>query len=158
MLIRRDDLTGPEVRELLEEHLRHMHEITPAQSVHALDLSGLRKPEISFWTAWDGADLLGCGALRELDPTHAEIKSMRTARRHWRKGVGRAMLTHIIAEARDRAYTRLSLETGAMDAFTPAHRLYEGFGFVSCGPFGDYPDDPNSRFYTLELSDADVRI
>lgn len=154
MLVRIDDLSGPEVRELLEEHLRHMYEITPAKSVHALDLSGLRKPDISFWTVWEGSELLGCGALRELDPTHGEIKSMRTARRHWRKGVGRVMLTHIVSEARVRGYTRLSLETGAMQAFTPAHRLYEGFGFVPCGPFGQYPDDPNSRFFTLTLSET----
>jgi len=154
MHIRHDDLTGPEVRALLEEHLRHMYEITPAKSVHALDLSGLRKPDITFWTLWDGAELLGCGALRELDPTHGEIKSMRTAARHWRKGVGRAMLTHIIAEARTRGYARLSLETGAMAAFTPAHRLYEGFGFTACGPFSDYTDDPNSRFFTLALTET----
>lgn len=152
MLIRHDDLTGPEVRELLEEHLRHMHEITPAQSVHALDLSGLRKPDITFWTAWDGAELLGCGAVRELDPTHGEVKSMRTARRHWRKGVGRAVLAHIVAEARRRGYARLSLETGAMAPFAPAHRLYESFGFVPCGPFVGYTDDPNSRFFTLVLN------
>ncbi|MFY7953070.1 MAG: GNAT family N-acetyltransferase [Armatimonadaceae bacterium] len=152
MLIRRDDLTGPEVRELLEEHLRHMHEITPAESVHALDLTGLRKPDITFWTAWDGAELLGCGAVRELDPTHGEVKSMRTARRHWRKGVGRAVLAHIVAEARRRGYARLSLETGAMAAFAPAHRLYESFGFVPCGPFVGYTDDPNSRFFTLVLN------
>ncbi len=154
MLIRRDDLTGPEVRELLEEHLRHMYEITPAKSVHALDLTGLRKLDITFWTVWDGSELLGCGAVRELGATHGEIKSMRTARRHWRKGVGRAMLTHIVAEARTRGYTRLSLETGAMVEFTPAHRLYESFGFVACGPFGDYPDDPNSRFFTLALGEG----
>ena len=151
MLIRRDDLTGPEVRALLEEHLRHMHEITPAQSVHALDLSGLRQPDITFWTAWDGDELLGGGALRELTPTHGEVKSMRTARRHWRKGVGREMLAHIVSEARARGYARLSLETGAMAAFAPAHRLYEGFGFVACGPFAGYTDDPNSRFFTLEV-------
>lgn len=151
MQIRRDDLTGPEVRELLEEHLRHMYEITPAKSVHALDLTGLRKPEITFWTVWEGPELLGCGALRELDPTHGEIKSMRTAARHWRKGVGRAMLTHIVAEARTRGYARLSLETGAMPAFVPAHRLYESFGFVAGGPFEGYTDDPNSRFFTLLL-------
>ncbi|MFY9314317.1 MAG: GNAT family N-acetyltransferase [Burkholderiales bacterium] len=152
MLIRLDDLTGPEIRALLEEHLRHMHELSPAESVHALDLTGLRKPEIAFWTVWSGSELLGCGALKELDPAHGEIKSMRTASAHRRKGVGRAMLERILAEARARRYARLSLETGAPDAFAPARRLYESFGFAYCGPFADYPvDDPNSVFMTRTL-------
>ena len=152
MLIRLDDLSGPEIRALLEEHLRHMHEVSPAESVHALDLAGLRKPEITFWTAWSGKELLGCGALKELDPAHGEIKSMRTATAHRRQGVGRAMLEHILAEARARRYTRLSLETGAPEAFAPARRLYASFGFAYCGPFADYPaDDPNSVFMTLTL-------
>ena len=151
MLIRRDDLTGPEVRELLEEHLRTMRAISPPDSVHALDLAGLRRPEITFWTVWDGGELVGCGALKELDPTHGEVKSMRTATAHRRKGVARAMLEHIVAEAHARHYTRLSLETGSRAAFTPAHRLYESFGFTSCGPFADYAPDPNSVFYTRAL-------
>lgn len=152
MLIRLDDLNGPEIRGLLEEHLRHMHEISPAESVHALDLAGLRKPEITFWTAWSGRKLLGCGALKELDPTHGEIKSMRTAQAHRRSGVGRAMLAHILSVARARRYARVSLETGAPEAFVPARRLYEGFGFEYCGPFADYPvDDPNSVFMTRAL-------
>jgi putative acetyltransferase len=152
MLIRPDDLTGPEIRALLEEHLRHMHEISPAESVHALDLAGLRRPEITFWTVWSGGELLGCGALKELDPAHGEVKSMRTAAAHRGKGVGRAMLEHILAEARARRYARLSLETGAPAAFVPARRLYESFGFAYCGPFADYPvDDPNSVFMSLAL-------
>ncbi|MCU0704765.1 MAG: GNAT family N-acetyltransferase [Fimbriiglobus sp.] len=152
MLIRRDDLTGPEVRELLEEHLADMRAISPPESVHALDLTGLRKPEVTFWTVWEGGELLGCGALKELDPTHGEVKSMRTARRHRRKGVGRAVLEHIVAEAKARGYARLSLETGTQPPFAPAHRLYEGFGFADCGPFADYTPDPNSRFFTLVLA------
>jgi putative acetyltransferase len=151
MLIRVDDLTGPEIRALLDEHLRNMHELSPPESVHALDLSGLRRPEITFWTVWDGVTLLGCGALKELDHTHGEVKSMRTASAHRRKGVGRAMLVHIIAEARARSYARLSLETGSMAAFLPARRLYESFGFAHCAPFADYTDDPNSAFMTLAL-------
>jgi putative acetyltransferase len=151
MHIRLDDLTGPEVHALLEEHLRNMRAISPPDSVHALDLAALRRTEITFWTIWDGNELLGCGALKELDPTHGEVKSMRTAMAHRRKGVGRAMLEHIVAEARRRGYARLSLETGAMAPFAPAHRLYEGFGFTACGPFADYADDPNSRFFTLDL-------
>jgi putative acetyltransferase len=151
MEIRLDDLTGPEIRALLEEHLRSMHEISPPESVHALDLDGLRKPEITFWTAWFGAELLGCGALKELDPRHGEVKSMRTSRTRRRTGVARALLSHIVAEARRRRYARLSLETGSMKEFEPARRLYAGFGFAYCGPFADYVEDPNSVFMTMSL-------
>ena len=151
MRIALDDLSRPEVHALLEEHLRHMRELSPAESVHALDLEGLRKPEITFWCAWDGGDLLGCGALKELSPVHGEVKSMRTARAHLRKGVARAMLAHIIREARVRSYRRLSLETGAMAAFAPAQRLYESFGFAYCPPFEGYGEDPNSVFMTRLL-------
>jgi putative acetyltransferase len=151
MLIRVDDLAGPEIQALLEEHLRNMYELSPPESVHALDLAALRRPEITFWTAWSERALVGCGALKELDPVHGEVKSMRTASAHRRKGVGRAMLEHIIAEARARSYRRLSLETGSMAAFLPARRLYESFGFAYCAPFADYPDDPNSAFMTLSL-------
>lgn len=151
MLIRRDDLSGPEIRALLAEHLQDMHANSPPESVHALDLDGLRRPEVSFWTAWAGDELLGCAALKELDPAHGEVKSMRTARQRRRGGVGRALLAHIVAEARTRAYARLSLETGSMEAFAPARRLYESFGFGYCAPFGTYRPDPNSVFMTREL-------
>lgn len=151
MVIRLDDLQGPEIRALLEEHLRHMHEMSPPESVHALDIAALRRPDVTFWTAWEGAALLGCGALRELDPTHGEIKSMRTSRAHLRRGTARAMLAHIVDAARRRGYARLSLETGSMTGFAPARRLYAGFGFAICPPFGDYVDDPNSVFMTLAL-------
>jgi putative acetyltransferase len=151
MLIRVDDLTGLEIRALLEEHLRSMYELSPPESVHALDLAALRRPEITFWTAWSNRALVGCGALKELDPAHGEVKSMRTASAHRREGVGRAMLEHIIAEARARNYVRLSLETGSMAAFLPARRLYESYGFTYCAPFADYTDDPNSAFMTLAL-------
>ncbi len=151
MDIRRDDLSGPEIRELLEEHLRNMRSISPPESVHALDLEGLRRPEVTFWTVWSGKDLLGCGALKELDARHGEIKSMRTALRARRSGVARAVLEHIIAVARNRRYARLSLETGSQHEFEPARRLYEGFGFDYCPPFEGYAEDPHSVFMTLVL-------
>jgi putative acetyltransferase len=151
VIIRVDDLSGPQIRALLEEHLRNMHELSPPESVHALDLEGLRSPGITFWTAWSGDELLGCGALKQLDSRHGEVKSMRTATAHRRKGVARAMLVHIMGEARRRGYTRLSLETGAPSAFEPARRLYASFGFAYCGPFADYTDDPYSVFMSIAL-------
>ena len=151
MEIKVDDLSGPEVHELLQAHLRDMHLHSPPESVHALDLEALRRPEITFWTVWEGEELLGCGALKELDPAHAEIKSMRTANAHLRKGVAAHLLRYILAEARVRGYTRLSLETGSAEAFEPARRLYARFGFDYCGPFGDYVEDPYSVFMTREL-------
>jgi putative acetyltransferase len=152
MDIRIDDLEGAEIRALLAEHLHSMHQLSPPESVHALDVAALRRPEITFWTLWDGGALLGCGALKELTRSHGEIKSMRTASAHRRKGVARAMLEHIIAEARRRSYDRLSLETGSAPAFAPARNLYERFGFTYCPPFGDYLEDPNSVFLTRILS------
>jgi putative acetyltransferase len=149
--IKVDDLSGAEVHELLREHLRGMHLHSPAESVHALDLEGLRRPEITFWTVWEGGELLGCGALKELDPGHAEIKSMRTAEAHLRKGVAARLLLHILEEAARRGYTRLSLETGSAEAFDPARRLYARFGFAYCGPFADYVEDPYSVFMTKVL-------
>lgn len=151
MKIEIDDLSRPQIHALLDEHLQSMHSLSPPESVHALDLDRLRRPEITFWTAWEGSLLLGCGALKELDPTHGEIKSMRTPLAIRRRGVGRALLAHIVEVARTRAYERLSLETGSMEAFTPAQRLYESFGFTHCGPFGDYVEDPNSVFMSLCL-------
>ncbi len=151
MRIELDDLTRPAIHALLEEHLRNMHALGPPESVHALDLAKLRAPRITFWSAWDDGGLLGCGALAELDPSHGEIKSMRTPEARRRTGAGRALLTHIIAVARERGYERLSLETGSVAAFVPAHRLYESAGFVRSGPFGDYIEDVNSVFMTLAL-------
>ena len=146
-----DDLSCREVHELLGEHLRNMHLHSPLESVHALDLDGLRQPGITFWSVWEVGELLGCGALKELDAAHGEIKSMRTAAAHLRKGVARRMLAHILAEARSRGYRRLSLETGSGEAFRPARTLYESFGFAYCGPFDGYVDDGFSVFMTLEL-------
>jgi putative acetyltransferase len=151
MKIELDELSRPEVHALLAEHLSNMHQLSPHESVHALDLEQLRRPDIAFWCAWEGAQLLGCGALKELSPSHGEVKSMRTARAHLRKGVARAILGRIIEEARRRRYERLSLETGSVAAFQPAQRLYASFGFTYCGPFADYVEDPNSVFMTRAL-------
>lgn len=151
MQIHKDDLTGQEIAALLQEHLDHMAETSPPESRHALNLDGLRAPEITFWTVWQDGELLGCGALKELDARHGEIKSMRTARTHWRKGVGAAMLRHILGEATRRGYKRLSLETGSMDAFVPARALYARYGFEYCGPFAGYRKDPNTVFMTKTL-------
>src|SRR5262245_1103296 len=123
MDIRMDDLRGPEIAELLKEHLRDMHRVTPPESIHALDLESLRKPEITFWTIWDAGILAGCGALKELDPQHAEIKSMRTASSHRRKGVAKQLLQHLLDVAKQRGYTRVSLETGSMDFFSACRCL-----------------------------------
>jgi putative acetyltransferase len=146
-----DDLSRPEIAELLKEHLASMFVHSPPESVHALPIEGLRSPDITFWSVWENAELLGCGALKELDPQHGEIKSMRTASAHLRKGVARAVVHHIIAEAKRRGYRRLSLETGSQAAFEPARRLYAACGFTYCEPFADYVNDPNSAFMTLEL-------
>ena len=146
-----DDLSGPEIRALLEEHLASMRRHSPPESVHALPIEELRKPEITFWTVWENGELLGCGALKELDAQHGEIKSMRTAARHLRKGVARTLLRHIIGEAARRGYRRLSLETGSMAVFEPAHQLYARHGFAVCAPFASYVKDPNSVCMTKEL-------
>ena len=151
MNIEIDDLERQQVRELLAGHLAQMLTMSPACSVHALDLERLRQPGIRVWTAWEGGQLLGCGALKELTPVHGEIKSMRTADTHRGKGVGRAMLAHLLAVARERGYERVSLETGATPAFLPALRLYESAGFQRCGPFADYTEDPHSVYMTRLL-------
>jgi len=151
MDIRLDDLNGPEINKLLQEHLYSMTLHSPPESMHALDVEKLRIPDITFWTVWQDSELIGCGALKELDAAHGEIKSMRTASAHLRKGVATALLTHILEEARKRSYRRLSLETGSMEAFRPARSLYARFGFKPCIPFADYAEDPNSVFMTIEL-------
>ncbi len=143
-----DDLSGPEVAELLADHLREMHQHSPPESVHALELDALKTPDITFWSIWSGDRLVGCGALKELDAAHAEIKSMRTAPEFRGKGAGKLMLRHILDTAKQRGYARLSLETGSMAAFDPARRLYESHGFEYCGPFAGYILDPYSVFMT----------
>ena len=151
MDIRIDDLSGAEIRALLDEHLANMRSISPPESTHALPIEGLRKPDVTFWTAWENGELVGCGALKELDAGQGEIKSMRTVSRHLRKGVAKALLDYIIGEARRRGYRRLSLETGSMEEFEPARQLYARAGFTYCEPFADYIEDPNSVFMTREL-------
>jgi putative acetyltransferase len=152
MQFRLDDLTGPEIAAFLTEHLDDMHANSPRESVHALDLTGLRKPEISFWTLWDANRLVACCALKELDASHGELKSMRVARTERGRGIGALLVEHLLAEARRRGYMRLSLETGSMEFFLPARRLYARFGFTECGPFATYREDPNSKFMTLALN------
>ncbi|ATE70054.1 GNAT family N-acetyltransferase [Lysobacter capsici] len=151
MHIRSGELDHPQVIALLREHLRGMAELSPPESVHALDLDGLKRPDVSFWSAWDEDDLLGCGALKQLDAEHGEIKSMRTATAHRRRGVAAALLEHLLGEAGRRRYRRLSLETGSMEGFEPARSLYARYGFDYCGPFADYRDDPNSVFMSKAL-------
>lgn len=146
-----DDLSGVQVKALIAEHLQGMAADSPPESIHALNLDGLKKPEITFWCAWEGEDLLGCGAIKELNPEHAELKSMRTASAHLRKGVARKILAHIMDVAVERGYKRVSLETGSMDSFIPARKLYEDFGFEYCEPFADYTLDPNSAFMTKTI-------
>ena len=149
--IKRDDLTGPKIRALLEAHLETMRSLSPPESIHALDLEGLRKPEITFWTIWENDALAGCGALKRMSPTDGEIKSMHTAKAHRGKGIAEFLLRHALQNARDEGLTRLSLETGAQPGFEHARRLYAKHGFVFCGPFGDYRQDPNSVFMMLDL-------
>src|SRR5690349_212421 len=147
-----DDFSDPRVLDLLRFHLTHARAQTAPGSDHALDVAGLQAPGISFWTVWDDDTLLGCGALKRLAADHGEVKSMHTAQAMRRKGVGSAMLAHIIATARAGGMSRLSLETGSWDYFVPARALYARHGFVVCGPFADYVLDPNSVFMTLKLS------
>ena len=148
---RLDDLSGAEVQELLRRHLDTMAETSPPESRHALDLSGLRAPDVTFWSVWRSEALVGFGGLKELDPRHGEIKSMHTATTARGQGIAARMLEHILTESRNRSYRRLSLETGSMAAFAPARKLYEKHGFAYCDPFADYRLDPHSVFMTLEL-------
>jgi putative acetyltransferase len=151
MHITPDDLSGPKIRALLEIHFAGMLANSPEGSCHFLDFDGLNAPDVTFWSIWDGSALAGCGALKQLDTKHGEIKSMRTAADYLGKGVGTQMLRHIIHEAKARRIKRLSLETGSGPAFDAAHALYLRFGFAYCPPFADYIDDPFSRFMTLEI-------
>lgn len=150
--LRDGGLEEPQVQALLAHHLATAHANTPREHSHALDLSGLSDPAITFWSAWELDTLLGVAALKHLAADHGEIKSMRTSPEHLRKGVSKALLNQIMLTARDRGYTRLSLETGTAAAFDPANRLYESFGFVDGPVFGGYPASEHNRFMTLELT------
>ena len=156
MRIEIDDLSRPQVHALLQEHLSNMYELSPPEQVFALDLTKLRAPEITFWSVWDGDNLVGCGALKELSSTHDEVKSMRTPAAARKRGAGRAVLEHIISVAQQRGYSRLSLETGTHAAFEPAHNLYRSKGFTVCGPFGSYLPDPHSVFMELRLGASEA--
>ncbi len=146
-----DDLSGAPVRALLEQHFAGMLANSPAESCHFLDFSGLKGADVTFWSIWDGDALAGCGALKRLDSTHGEVKSMRVHDDYRGRGAGHAMLCHIIAMARNLGLVRLSLETGTAPAFDDAVRLYARAGFSPCPPFADYGEDPFSRFMTLAL-------
>lgn len=152
-----DDPRRDDVRSLLEQHLAFCNEVTPPEDVHALDLDGLLDPLITFFSLRVDGELLGVGALKQLDREHAELKSMHTARAARGRGVGRAIVDHLLAVAAARGVRRVSLETGSMAAFDPARSLYAGAGFVPCGPFGDYGPSPNSAFMTVLLDDEGLR-
>jgi putative acetyltransferase len=151
MDIRIDDLSGPEVKKILTEHLEDMFAASPPECVFALDLDGLKKPNITFWTVWEDKQLLGCGALKTLDETHAEIKSMRTTSAARNKGVASTLLHHILEAAKKKGLNKISLETGSQDFFAPARKLYAKHDFIECGPFADYKLDPYSVFMTRSL-------
>ena len=151
--IKLDNLLGKEIVFLLDEHLNDMRATSPPESIHALDLAKLKDPSVQFWTIWKGRCLAGCGAIKSLDEAHGEIKSMRTANNFQKQGVVSILLIYMLKEARLLGYKKLSLETGTMDFFKPAHNLYEKYGFKDCAPFGDYSEDPYSKFMTLDLRD-----
>ena len=148
---RRDDLSGAEIRALIDLHLVEMRACSPACSVHAMPVERLRDEDVTFWSAWEGDRLAGCGALKAIDRDHCEVKSMRTAPDFLQRGIGERMLLHLMEEARGRGYTRVSLKTGRSPPFAPAQALYAKHEFTPCGPFGDYEDDPFSLFMTRRL-------
>lgn len=151
MEIRLNNLDGVEIANFLEEHIQEMKAVSPPESKHALDLEGLRKPEITFWTVWNSDRIIGCGAIKELNTEQAEIKSMRTKDSYRGKGVASMLVQHILNEAKLRGYRRISLETGSMPFFEPARNLYAKYGFENCAPFAKYKEDPNSIFMAKDL-------
>jgi putative acetyltransferase len=155
---RRDDLSGEPARALIARHLAGMRASSPPESVHALDIDALRGPDMTFWSVWVGDEIAGCGALKRLDAQRGEIKSMRVADKFLGRGVGRAILEHLIREACSMGLESLWLETGSTEAFIPALRLYESAGFKRCGPFDGYVDDPFSVFMTRTIAAHGVRV
>ena len=151
-----DDPRVADVYALLERHLAFAMEHTPPEDVHALDLDGLLDPAVSFFSARAEGELLAIGALKQLDDGHGELKSMHTASAARRRGIGRAMVEHLVNLGRQRGYRRISLETGTMDAFAPARSLYQAMGFTTCGPFDNYSLSPSSTFTTLTLASAEL--
>ncbi len=151
MEIALDDLTSPGIVAFLEAHVAQLRSMSPPESTHALDLAGLRAPQVRFWAAHDAGEVVGCAALKRLDAGHAELKSMRTATHRLRQGIAAALLTYVLDEARASGFSRVSLETGSYEFFHAAHALYRRHGFVECEPFGGYRLDPLSTFMTREL-------
>ncbi len=146
-----DDLSDGKVVALLHEHRQEMLKHSPPESVHALDIDAMKAPNLIFWVALVGGTMAGCGALKQLDKKHAELKSMKVSDEFLGTGVGRALLSFLLIEAKNRGYQRLSLETGVMDVFIPARTLYQSVGFTECAPFGDYTFDEHSVCMTLTL-------
>jgi len=146
-----DDLSSPEIKQLLKEHLASMHQHCPKDSIHAFDIETLRQPDITFWSAWDGKQLCGCAALKKHNEQHAELKSMRTASKHLRRGIARQLLKEVLDYAKQQGYSQISLETGSQAIFIPARKLYTSVGFKPCAPFAAYKEDPNSIFMTKYL-------
>ena len=151
MRIEPADLDSPAFAALMAEHQAAMQATAPPESQHALDLSGLKQAHVRVWVLREGDALLGCGALQRIDAGHVEIKAMRTSRAYLRRGVGKAVLAHLLHEARAAGYAQASLETGSMDYFAPARRMYGDAWFTECGPFADYIYDPNSTYMTRDL-------
>ncbi|WP_404428474.1 GNAT family N-acetyltransferase [Sutcliffiella horikoshii] len=151
MKIKIDNVTHPAVITFVEEHMRNLNLLSPPESNHYLDLDALRKPDVTFWSVWEGTEVVGCGALKELDAKSGEVKSMRTSSLHLRKGIGAQILQSIIQTGKERGYQNLYLETGSMEAFFPAQELYKSFGFEYCEPFADYEEDPNCVFMMKKL-------
>lgn len=149
--IKTDDLSGPEIAQFLEDHQKDMLSVSPPESTHTLDLEALRKPDVTFWTVWYKNTLAGCGAIKELDAEHAEVKSMRTSTTLRGRGIASSLMEHVLSEAKKRGYQRLSLETGSMSFFDSARALYLKYGFEYCAPFASYQEDPNSVFMTRVL-------
>ncbi|MCF6288175.1 MAG: GNAT family N-acetyltransferase [Proteobacteria bacterium] len=151
MIIKIDNLQGREVVELMQEHHRDMLNHSPPESVHALDVASLQASDVTFWSAWIEGELAGCGALKVLSSIHGEIKSMRTSHAYRRQGVAKCLLEFILIKAKNRGCQQVSLETGSMDAFEPARKMYEKFGFQYCSPFAEYAEDKYSVFMTKQL-------
>jgi putative acetyltransferase len=146
-----DDPRADDVLKLLEVHLNYSYEFSPPEHVHALDIEGLLDPAVTFYSARRNGELLAVGALKQLDDSHGELKSMHTNEPARRQGIGRAMLDHLLQVARQRKYLRVSLETGTMDAYAAARAMYAGAGFVQCEPFGAYTDNPYSTCMSMSL-------
>lgn len=153
LYIQVDDLEGPEIAEFLEDHISDMKSVSPPESKHSFDIEGLKSADITFWSVYSGEELVGCGALKELDDSHGEIKSMRTSPKIRGAGIGAFILSHVLNESKRRGYSQVSLETGSMSFFEPARNLYEKFGFIVCKPFANYREDPNSVFYQYTFAD-----